>query len=83
MLNSHCFYVNHDNINNIIIGDSIVAGPAHYNNAWKHLFGNGFTNLGIRGYHVDVAFPQRLKNVVILCGTNNINKESPIKLFKD
>ena len=91
MLNSHCFYVNHDNINNIIIGDSIVAGPAHYNNAWKHLFGNGFINLGIRGYHVeyalqcvrDIAFPQRLKNVVILRGTNNINKESPIKLFKD
>ena len=88
---NHRFHVHHDNINSIIKGDSIVAGLTRYNNVWKNLFGNGFINLGIRGdraEHVlwrvrDIAFPPRLKNVVILCGTNNINKDPPIILFKD
>ena len=35
--NRHC-HVNHDNINSIIIGDSIVVGLMHYNNVWKNLF---------------------------------------------
>ena len=82
---NHCFHVNHDNINSIIIGESIVASLTHYNNVWKNLIGSGFINLGTRGdcvEHVlwrvkDIAFPSRLKNVVILCGTNNINKDSP------
>ena len=62
-----------------------MAGLTRYNNVWKNLFGNGFINLGIRGDRVehvlwrvtDIAFPPRLKNVVILCGTNNINKDPP------
>ena len=29
---NHIFHVNYDNINSIIIGDSIVAGVARYNN---------------------------------------------------
>ena len=73
MLNNHCFYVDHDNINNII-GDSIVAGLAHYNNVWKNYFGNRFINLGIRGDRVehalwcirDIAFPQRLKSYCVV-----------------
>ena len=80
---NHFFHVNHDNINSIIIGDSIVAGLTHYSNVWKNLFGNEFINLGIRGDRVenvlwcvrDIAFPPRLKNVVIMCGMNNINKD--------
>ena len=82
---NHRFHVNHDNIDSIIIGDSIVAGLTRYNNVWKNLFGNGFINLSIRGDRVEhilwgvreMAFPPRLKNVVILCGTNNINKDPP------
>ena len=81
---NHSFHVNHDNINSIIIGGSIVAGLTHYNNVWKNLFGNRFINLGVHGNRVehilwrvkDIAFPPRLKNV-ILCGTNNINKDPP------
>ena len=40
-------------------------------------------NLGISGDHVENLLwrardvPSSLKNVVILCGTNNINKDSP------
>ena len=62
-----------------------VAGLTHYNNVWKNLFGNGFINLGIHGDRVDhvlwyvrdIVFPPQLKNIVILCGTNNINKDPP------
>ena len=87
----HCFHVNHDNINSIIVGDSIVEGLTCYSNRWKNLFGNRFINLGIHGdciehvlWHVrDVTFSSWLKNVVILCGTNSINKDPPMILFKD
>ena len=85
------FHVNHDNINSIIIGDSLVAGLTRQNNLWKNLSGNGFINLGIHGDHTehvlwdarDIAFQSRLKNVVILCGTNSINKDPQMKLFND
>ena len=88
---NHRFHVNHDNINSIIIGDSIVAGLTRYSNVWKNLFVNEFINLGIRGDRVenvlwrvrDIVFPPRSKNVVILCVTNNINKDPPMTLFKD
>ena len=87
---NHCFHVNHDNINSIIIGDSIVAGLTRYSNVWKNLFGNEFINLGIRGDRVenvlwrvrDIAFPSRLKNVLIMCGTNNINKDPPYDIVQ-
>ena len=62
-----------------------MAGLTRYNNVWKNLFGSRFINLGIRGDRVEhalwqvkyIAFQPRLKNVVILCGTNNINKGPP------
>ena len=87
---NHCFHVNHDNINNIIIGDSIAAGLTRYGNVWKNIFGIEFTNLGIRWDRVenvlwrvrDIVFPPRLKNVVILCGTNNINKDPPYDIVQ-
>ena len=82
---NHFLHVSHDNINSIVIGDSILAGHTHYNNVWKNLFGNEFINIGIRGDCIenilwcvrDIAFPPRLKNVVILSGANNINKDFP------
>ena len=88
---NHFLHVSHDNINSIVIGDSILAGHTHYNNVWKNLFGNEFINIGIRGDCIenilwcvrDIAFPPRLKNVVILSGANNINKDFPMILFKD
>ena len=84
---NYCFHVNHDNINSIIIGDSSLT---RHSNVWKNLFGNEFINHGIRGDRVenvlwrvrDTAFPLRLKNVVILCGTNNINKDPPYDIVQ-
>ena len=82
---NHCFQVKQENINSIIIGDSIVAGLTRYTNVWNNLFGNRYNNLGISGDRVknalwrarDIPFLPSLKNVVILCGTNNINKDFP------
>ena len=62
----------------------------HYNNVWKNLFGNEFINIGMRADRVenalwcarDIVFPPRLKNVVILCGTNNIDKDLPHDIFQ-
>ena len=85
---NHCFHINYDNIYSIIIGDLIAASLVRYNNLWKNLFSNRFINLGIHADRVgyvlwcvrDIAFPPRFKNVVILCGTNNINKDPPAHL---
>ena len=49
------------------------------------LFGNSFINLGNSGDRVEnvlwcareIPFISSLENVVILCGTNNINEDSP------
>ena len=68
-----CFQVKQENINSIIIGDSIVAGLTQYTNIWNNLFGNRFINLGISGDGVEnVLLDARyipsflsLKNVVI------------------
>ena len=80
-----CFQVKQEKVNFIIIGDSIVAGLTRYTNVWNNLFGNRFINLGISGDCVenvlcrarDIPFLPSLKNV-ILCGTNNINKDFPL-----
>ena len=82
---NHCFQVKQENIISIIIGDSNVAGLTRYTNVWNNIFSNRFINLGISGDRVenvlwrarDIPFLPSLKNVVILCGTNNINKDSP------
>ena len=64
-----------------------------YTNVWNNLFGNRFVNLDISGDRVenvlwratDISFLPSLKNVVILCGTNNINhinKHSPYDIVQ-
>ena len=82
---NHCFKVKQENINSIIIGNSIVVCLRRYTNIWNNLFGNRFINLGISGDRVenvlwrarDIPSLLSLENVVILCGTSNINKNSP------
>ena len=82
---NHCFQVKQENVNSIIIEGSIVAGPTRYTNIWNNLFGNRFINLGISGDRAenvlwrarDIPFLPSLKSIVVLCGTNNINKDPP------
>ena len=83
--NNNCFQVKQENMNSIIIGDSIVAGLMRYTNVWNNLCGKRFISLGISGdclenviWHArDIPFLPFLKNVVILCGAININKDFP------
>ena len=44
---NHCFQVKRENINSIIIGNSILAGLTLFTNIWENLFGNRFINLNI------------------------------------
>ena len=82
---NHCLQVKQENINSITIGYSIVAGLTRYTNICNNLFSNRFINLGISEDRLEnvlwrtryIPFFQSLKNVVILYGTNNINKDSP------
>ena len=88
---NHCFHVNHNNINSIVIGDSIVAGLTRYLNVWKNLFGIEFINLGIREDRVvnvlwrvrDIAFPPRLKMLSYCLVRITLTKFPPMILFKD
>ena len=87
---NHYFHIKQENINSIIIGDSIVAGLTRCTNIWNNLFGSRLINLGISGDRVenvlwharDIPFLLSLKNVVILCGTNNINKDPPYDIVQ-
>ena len=62
-----------------------MAGLTRYTNICNNLFSNRFINLGISEDRLEnvlwrtryIPFFQSLKNVVILYGTNNINKDSP------
>ena len=69
-----------------LIGDSLIAGLARYTKVWnkffKHL--NAF-NCGIGGHRVqhvlwwahDLCCFSSLRNVIILCDTNNLYQDSP------
>ena len=81
---NHCFMIKGSKHNTLLIVDSIVAGLSRYPNVWyKYLAPIHTLNLGIGGDRVenvvrqviDLPLPSSVKNIVILCGTNNI----PIK----
>ena len=67
-----------------------MAGHTRHTNIWKNLFVNRFISIGISGDFVEkvlwrakgIPFLSSLQNVVTLCGTNNIKKDSPMISFK-
>ena len=69
-----------------MIGDSLIAGLARYSKLWNKFFNllNAF-NCGIGGDRVqhvlwrahDLRCFSSLRNVIILCGTNNLYQDSP------
>ena len=81
----HCSRLNNKSFNTILIGDSLIAGLTRYNKVWN--FSKPFNdfNCGIRGDRVehvlwrayDLCRFSSLRNVVILCGTNNLYHDSP------
>ena len=74
----------------MIIKNSAVAGLTQYTNIWKNLFHKRFVNFHVSGDRVenvicrarDILFLSSLQNTVILCGTNNVNKDHPYDIFK-
>ena len=83
---NHCFKIKVSKPNILLLGDSIVAGQSRYPNVWNEYFAQINTlNLGIGGdcvenvlwQAIDLPLPSSVKNVVILCGTNNISIDTP------
>ena len=78
---SHCSSLITNRFKTIIIRDSIAAGLNRYRSVWtKYLEPLKTLNCGIGGDRVqnvlwlaqDLPVISSLKNVVILCGTNNL-----------
>ena len=77
----HCSSLITNRFKTIIIGDSIAAGLNRYRSVWpKYLEALKTLNCGIGGDRVqnvlwraqNLSVVSSLKNVVILCGTNNL-----------
>ena len=70
-----------------LLGDSIIKSLTRYKRAWYKYFPNSF-NFGInedRGENVlltalNLQDMPYFKNVIILCGTNNICHDSPYNI---
>ena len=82
----HCSRLNDKSFDTILIGDSLIAGLARYSKVWNKFFKplNAF-NCGIGGDRVehvlwrahDLRCFSSLRNVIILCGTNNLYQVLP------
>ena len=81
---NQCFIARNSTAEALLLGDSIVKGLNRYKGTWYKYFPNNF-NFGISGVHAEnilwraLQLPEMsyLKNVIILCGTNNICTDSP------
>ena len=84
---NHVHQLRYNHFDAIIIGDSIAAGLSSYSNVWETFF-NESLNLGIGSdctqhilWRVErLPLPSHLKYIIIHCGTNNINKDSPSEI---
>ena len=83
---NHCLTMKVTNPNTLLLGDSIIAGLARYQNVWKKYFVSlNAMNLGIRGDRVEnvlwraisLPLPSSVRNIVVQCGTNYISTDSP------
>ena len=83
---NHCSKLAKYTFETILIGDSIVAGLSRYQNVWdKFLKSLKDLNCGIGGDRIEhvlwralnLPIFSSLKNIVVLCGTNNLPLDSP------
>lgn len=73
-----------------IIADSIAKGLRRYINVWNLYFGKDTVNVGIWEDKVEnvvwrignVNENEELRYIVLICGTNNIDKNGPEDIFK-
>ena len=73
------------NIQTVLLGDSLIQGLFRYTKVWNSFFGKETLNCDIRGDKVEnllwraknLEFPPAIGQIVILCGTNNIEANTP------
>ena len=76
--------INRD-IQTVLLGDSIIQGLSRYKKVWNSFFGKDTLNCGIPGDKVEnllwraekLVFPPATRHIVIHCGTNNIEENTP------
>ena len=81
---NQCFIARNSTAEILLLGDSIVKDLNRYKGTWYKYFSNSF-NFGISGDHAEnvlwraLHLPEMsyLKNVIVLCGTNNICTDFP------
>ena len=82
----HCFLLNSSSFKSILTGDSLMAGLYCYCKIWNNFFKPiDALNCGIGGDKVqnvlwrvqNLPISSSLKNAFILCGTNNLQQDSP------
>ena len=75
--------------NTLLVWDSIIAGLSRYLKVWQRYFASlNALNLGIERNRVEnvlwraknLVIPLSLKNVVVLCVTNNLFTDSPMDI---
>ena len=72
-------------IQTVLLGDSIIQALSRYKKVWNSFFGKDTLNCGIRGDKVEnllwrvekLVFPPATRHIVIHCGTNNIEENTP------
>ena len=83
---NHCFMTKGSKPNTLLLGDSIAVALSRHPNKWNEYCALiNALNLGIGGDRVenflwqaiDLHLSPYVKNVVILCGTNNIPLNTP------
>ena len=86
MHRKHCFLLNSKSFESILIGDSLIAGLHHYYKIWNNLFkpidalncGIGWNKVQNVLWRVqNLPISSSLKNGVILCGSSNLQQDSP------
>ena len=73
------------NIQTVLLGDSLIQGLPRYIQVWNPFFGKDTLNCGIWGNKVEnllwraenLEFSSTTRQVVIHCGTNNIEANKP------
>ena len=88
--NYHKRLIKHRKPSMLILGDSIAKGLRRYIDVWDRYLGKHTVNLGIGGDKVEgaiwrignLAVNKEVRYVVLICGTNNIDKNVPAGIVK-
>ena len=73
------------NVQTVLLGNSLIQGVSRYAKVWNSFFGKNTLNCGIREDKVEnllwqaekLEFPLAIRQIVIHCGTNNIEENTP------